>query len=427
MPARLSASAPASRRPPRFFLSHYRGDATRVASLQQALQLRGLHSWRDVDDLEVGRPFEDEIRSAIQSDVSAFIAYVTPDFLRRDIIWNVEVPEALDRAKSDETFKIVPLFCGVKPEDLKEVCSRHGLADLSAFNGIKMPSRPGSSQREANRQVAKRALRACLGLLFDRDPSYVPRVLMRAQPFAPGPLGTDLDLNWSSPFASGCPPHDQWERVLLPALADVRDALSALSRRHVHVEVQARLSAPIALGEALSDRAKYTLDIGGKNGTWTTTVARREDPVLVRQELSAPGHDRSVALVDVSIARAVGRAAIDDVSGLDAANPGSAVRFEPRAGPSNTAVEDASWAMSAAREVAACLRAMHDEGVRQFHLFVAAPAEWCVLLGHTLNAVGRITVYQWHPTRGGYVRACTLGTVGTPERRASRTAAKVSR
>jgi hypothetical protein len=76
-------------------------------------------------------------------------------------------------------------------------------------------------------------------------------------------------------------------------------------------------------------------------------------------------------------------------------------------------VQDAEWAISAAWEVGDCLRALHDEeGVRHFHLYVAAPAEWCVLLGHTLNAVGKITVHQWHSTTAQYVKACTLGAVG---------------
>jgi hypothetical protein len=420
VPAPLTPSAPASRRPPRFFLSHYRGDAARIASLQQALQLRGLHAWRDVDDLAVGHGFEDAIRRAIRSEVSAFIAYVTPDFLTRDIIWRVEVPEALERARRDATFLIVPLFCGVTPDELRAVCARHGLVNLADFNGLMVPLGPRSKAREAHRQVAKRTLRASIGRLFKADPAYVPRLLLRSQAHAPGPLGVDLDLDWSAPFAGGCPSPDEWERDLLPALVDVRDTLGALSRRHAHVEVQARLSAPLALGEVLSDTAKYTLEFGGTNGAWTTAAARREAPVLVRQELAAPGRDRSVALVEVSLARAVGRAVATHAGGLDADAPGRAVRLEPAGGPATTAVEDASWAVSAAWEVGACLRAMHDEGVEHFHLYVAAPAEWCVLLGHTLNAVGRITVHQWHPTSGGYVRACTLGAVDGPAPRTAR-------
>lgn len=377
------------------------------------LQLRGLHAWRDVDDLEIGQAFEGAIRRAIRTEVSAFIAYVTPEFLTRDIIWRVEVPEALERVRRDPDFLIIPLFCGVDPEELTAACARHGLADLSGFNGHKIPPAARRKTRDAElRRVAQRVLRASLRPLFTTEPNYVPRLLLRAQAHRAGEGGVDLDLDWTAPFASGCPSHDEWDADLLPALYDLRETLSLLSRRHLHVEVQSRLSAPLALGEVFSATAKYTLTFGGTNGAWSTATPRREERVLVRRDLAAPGPDRSVALVEVSVARAVGRSVAIHASGLDGAAPGRAVRLEPTGGPSTSAVEDAAWAISAAWEVGDCLRTLHDEGVQHFHLYVAAPAEWCVLLGHTLNAVGRITVHQWHPTAGGYVRACTLGAVG---------------
>lgn len=389
-----------------------------IASLQRVLQFRGLHAWRDVDDLEIGQAFEDAIRRALRTEVSAFIAYVTPEFLTRDIIWRVEVPEALERVGRDPDFLIIPLFCGVEPEELTAVCAHHGLRDLSAFNGHKIPPSARRKTRDAElRRVAQRTLRAGLRPRLTAHPSYVPRLLLRAQPHAPGEHGVDLDLDWTAPFTTGCPSPEEWAAELLPALYDVRDALSALSRRHLHIEVQSRLSAPLALGEVFSATAKYTLTFGGTNGAWSTAAPRRGAPVLVRRDLAAPGQDRSVALVEVSVARAVGRSVAGHAGGVAGDAPGRAVRLEPTGGPGNTAVEDASWAVSAAWEVGDCLRTMHDEGVQHFHLYVAAPAEWCVLLGHTLNAVGRITVHQWHPTAGGYVQACTLGAVGAPRAR----------
>jgi hypothetical protein len=224
----------------------------------------------------------------------------------------------------------------------------------------------------------------------------------------------DLDLDWTAPFSDGCPTSDEWDGELLPALYDLRETLSGLSRRHLHVEVQSRLSAPLALGEVFSATNKYTLTFSGANGAGSTATPRRDASVLVRRDIAAPGHDRSVALVEVSLARAVGLSVASHAGSLGTELPGRAVRFEPAGGPSTTAVEDESWAVSAAWEVGHSLRAMCDDGVQHFHLYVAAPAEWCVLLGHTLNAVGKITVHQWHPKAGGYVRACTLGAVSAP-------------
>lgn len=386
-----------------------------IALLQRMLQLRGLHAWRDVNDLEIGQTFEDAIRRAIRTEVSAFIAYVTPEFLTRDVIWRVEVPEALDRAQRDSDFLIIPLFCGVTPEELTAVCARYGLADLSAYNGHFIAPAARRKTRDAElRRVAQRTLRAGLRPLFTADPNYVPRLLLRSQAHAPGAAGVDLDLDWTAPFCDGCPPSEEWNSELLPALYDLREVLSGISRRQLEVEVQSRLSAPIAFGEVFSATNKYTLTFAGTNGAGSTAAARCAAPVLVRRDLATLGRDRSVALVEISVARAVSLSVASHAKTLDIEPPGRAVRFEPAGGPSVTAVEDASWAVTAAWEIGDCLRTMHDEGVQHFHLYVAAPAEWCVLLGHTLNAVGKITVHQWHPKEGGYVRACTLGTVSAP-------------
>jgi SMODS-associated and fused to various effectors sensor domain/TIR domain len=402
------------RRPVSAFLSHWRGNAPEIAALQLELRLRGVHVWRDVDSLEFGQPFEPAIRSAVADDVSAFVAYVTPDFLARPIIWDVEVPAALARLHRDPDFLIIPLFCGVSPAALTARCAELSLLDLSRFNGVELAPRGSRAKRAAAlKTVARRTLRAGLHQRLTADAAYVPRLLLRAQEHTPDEPGVDLDLDWAAPFADGCPAPAVWQHDLLPALRDIRDTLSALSRRRLHVQVQARLSAPIALGEVFSATAKYTLTFSGANGAWSTDATRRAVPVLAQTAIAAPGRDRTTALVEVSISRAVGRSVGAHATGLGADAPGRAVRLEPVAGAGQRSVEDADWALSAAWEVGECLRALHDtHGIRHIHLYVAAPAEWCVLLGHTLNAVGRITVHQWHPTLGDYVRACTLGATG---------------
>lgn len=411
VPNSLLEASIRTRRPPRFFLSHCRDDVAVIAALQRVLKFRGLHAWRDTDDLDVGEAFEGALRRAIREDVSAFIALVTPAFLTRPIIWNLEVPEALARRQRDPGFLIVPIFCGVTPAELTGTCEAHGLADMSAFNGQFLPPRAVRRTRDAAlRGVGQKTLRAGLRPRFN-SVDYVPRLLLRAQAFTGGNDGMDLDLDWTAPFQPGCPTSSEWEVELLPALQDVKDVLQELSCRRVHVEVQSRLSAPLAFGEVFSATSKFTLFFSGGNGAWSTDAPRRGTPVLTRTDLAAPGTDCTVALVEVAIARDVGRAVASHAARLSDA-PGYAVRFTPTNGASQMSVEDASWAISAAWEVGEHLRAMHDNhGVRHFHLYVAAPADWCVLLGHTLNAVGKITVHQRHPKTGAYVPACALGAV----------------
>ncbi|MFN8861972.1 MAG: SAVED domain-containing protein [Gemmatimonadaceae bacterium] len=405
------------RHPPRFFLSHWRGDATVIDALQRALRFRGLHAWRDVDDLELGHDFKEALRVAIRKEVSAFIALVTPQFLTREIIWDIEVPEALARIERDPEFLIIPLFCGVSPAELTAACESRGLADLSAFNGYRVEPQADREPQDAQvRTVAQRTLRAGLRPRFKSAADYVPRLLLRSQQHVATVGGADLDIDWTAAFASGCPTAAEWESELMPALSDIRDVLGSLSQRQLHIEVQSRLSAPLAFGEVFSATAKYTLIFGGTNGAWSTATPRNRAPVLIRHDRTTSGPDNATAVVEVSIARDAGRAVSAHAASLESGFS-RAVRLEPTEGPSTEAVQDAGWAISAAWEVGDCLRALHDEeGVRHFHLYVAAPAEWCVLLGHTLNAVGKITVHQWHSTTAQYVQACTLGAAGASGR-----------
>jgi len=401
------------RQPASVFLSHWRGNAAVISLLQRELQLRGVRAWRDTTNLEYGEEFKDALRRAIRDEVSAFIAYVTPDFLTRAIIWDVEVPEALNRHGTDPHFQIIPLFSGVAPAELTAKCASLGLKDLSDFNGEFVPRRGQAKRAAVIKTVAARTLRSALRPRLMADNVYEPRVLLRAEAHTAAEPGVDLDLDWTEPFIPGCPSPEAWATDLMPSLRDIRDVLSANSRRLLHVEVQARLPAAIAFGEVFNSVAKYTLTVSGRNGAWSTASPHRSVPVLRREDITAPGNDRATGLVEVSISRAIGRSVEAHAAGLDVV-PGHAVRLVPVDGPGLRAVEDASWAITAAWQVGECMRALHDEqGAQHIHLYVAAPAEWCVLLGHTLNATGRITVHQMHPVTREYVRACTLGATGT--------------
>jgi hypothetical protein len=391
------------------FLSHYRGNADVVADLQRQLRLRGIVAWRDVTNLDYGQEAFEAIRHAIREEVDGFVALVTPSYLTRPVVWEIEIPEALERKRRETDFQIIPLFCGVTPAELTARCTELGLDDISKFNGdfLRRVSRP---KRTATlKAIARKALRAALHLRARNNAEYEPRLLLRTEAQSPPDTGVDLDLDWSEEFRSGCPPVKVWDDDLKPALRDVRDELSLLpTSRSVIVSASARLSAAVALGEALSSVAKFELRLVGANGEWSTAASRRTTRLLTLQPLPATGDSR-VAIVEVSVSRAIGKFVTPHATTLpDSA--GHVWRLEPTTGVSRNAIQDESAAITMAWEVGDFLRRLHDEdGVRRIHLYVAAPAEWCVLLGHTLNAVGQVVVYQLDSITGEYARACALG------------------
>jgi hypothetical protein len=400
---------PDSRRTLAIFLSHWRGNATVVAALQRELRLRGIAAWRDVTDLDYGKDSAEAIRHAIRHDVDGLVALVTPEYLTRPVVWDIEIPEALARKRSDSEFQIIPLFCGVKPAQLTAHCNDRGIEDLAKFNGDFLRRVSEEKRAVALKAIARKSLRAALRLRARNTAEYEARLLLRTEAQAPPTFGVDLDLDWSQEFTSGCPPERVWNADLQPALRDVRDELSLLGiSRQVVISASARLSAAVALGEALSSVAKFDLQLVGANGEWSTTAKRGTGRLLSHQQLAATG-DPHVAIVEVAVSRAIGTSVAAHAATI-ASPAGHVWRLEPLTGVSRNAIQDESAAITIAWEVGDFLRRLHDvEGVRRVHLYVAAPAEWCVLLGHTLNAVGQVVVYQLDTVTGEYARACALG------------------
>ena len=144
-PTRTLGEMPPAPRPVTAFLSYARDNEKYVATLQRELHLRGVRTWRDVTSLWIGALTPTEIGAAIRTESDAFIAYVTPEFLRSDFIWDIEIPEAVSRHQQDHRFGIIPLFDGVSPAELRERCAAAGQADLSQF---KLPSRTSSRPRQ---------------------------------------------------------------------------------------------------------------------------------------------------------------------------------------------------------------------------------------------------------------------------------------
>jgi hypothetical protein len=396
----------ASGAPVTAFLSYCRANQGRVKALQRELRLRGVRGWRDVTNLRAGVPAPETIIAAIRSGSDAFVAYVTPEFLTSDFIWRVEIPAAVARHEADPLYAIIPVFDGVTPAQLTARCAAVGQIDLSEFNGGFAEARRGS-RRAALKGIARATLEAVIGIRFADDRSRSVHVAFRTGAFRSSLPGPDLDIDWTEEFVSPCPPEDVWRRDLLPALRDVREvvALNVPSRK-VTAEVYARLSPALAFGHALSSVARLELLLRDGDEDWSTSRGRPARELLRARVLAMSG-DRSIGVVEVAISRDTSFHATEILrdSGTGA---GRRIHLQPAdGGPSNEAIASADDAADMARQVATLLRSLHDEGVKEIHLFIAAPPAWAAILGHVLSAVGEVIVYQWD-SPSGYQRGCTV-------------------
>jgi hypothetical protein len=401
-------------RPATAFLSYARKDADEVERLQCELKLRGVRAWRDVTDLALGGYSAEEIARAIADESDALLLYLTPRCLASRFIWDIEVPTALRRREQDRDYGIVPIFRGVDTRELDRFCAGRGCPPLTDFNGAFIPER-GVEESEATigaalAAVARRALAATLRLRLRRvgaDRTYTPRLCLRTFPYTPAVDSLDLDLDWLPYFADRTPSADEWRRALLPALRDVKDALSAAGTgRTLHLIVQARLPVALALGAAFPASAHFTLVVEGRHGAWSTAATDAAGQPLRRASYGGDG-DARVALVETAISRKTARAVTESLPSLNLSF-GHHLQFTPPEGPGDEAVKDGVQALAMARQIGRELKRLRDEeGVRHVHLFAACPAALAVLLGHQFNAATAITVYHTDAA-GLYVPACTL-------------------
>jgi len=97
------------------FLSHKRQQANTVAYLKQQLCMRGGGGWKDTDDIPLGVDFVANCVASIEHATGGFIWWGTKDTLGSPIICQTELPTALERAKRDLTYPVVPVLVDLKP------------------------------------------------------------------------------------------------------------------------------------------------------------------------------------------------------------------------------------------------------------------------------------------------------------------------
>jgi len=224
------------------FLSHKRQRATAVTYLKEQLCIRGAGGWKDSDDLPRGGPSRNEIVRAIERDTGGFIYWATRDTLASEVICKTELPAALDRAKDDPTYSVLPVFVELQPSDSRAIAAAIGPSYAERLldrNGITR------HRKQSLHEVARETAR-----------EYVKR-LVRNLP--PGPVDIaitafrapteqhDLTLDWRALF-------DARDRTLrtgaietfVEALGDIREALQSRDRTP-EVRVEIALPLPLAM------------------------------------------------------------------------------------------------------------------------------------------------------------------------------------
>lgn len=368
------------------FLSHKRQDALVVSRLKRTLQLYGAGGWKDTDDLRMGASTEVEIRRAISEDTAGFIWWGTQRALSSEIINQLEIPTALERARAEPFYPFVPVFVNLSPgknrTEIDKAIGQHA-HDLLDRNGI---VRSKSEASGAFRQrIARRYVRDAVQSLA-RDPTTVAfRVLSE-------PSGDhELTFDWRSVL-------DERSRRLAPgsiltlldALANTREAFQG-SFESPRLRLDLDLPLPLALlvGYEWRITTRLRLELRQRTGSsfaWINTegpLAGAPTPVEDRLGRGGP------TVVAVSCKDSLENAAYRYAKGVSASEliiihvPG---------------LIDGSQMRALARASANKLRELNDRGVEK-HLLVRGPASLAAMIGAASNACGPTTAPFWDGQR----------------------------
>ena len=182
-------------------------------------------------------------------------------------------------------------------------------------------------------------------------------------------------------------------------------------REPIVMEGNARLSIWVALGYVFSQPSGFKLFFTQLNhrtglreqwGTLTRNGKRKQWKLD-----SVPGKGKPEEIV-VSIA--ISRKVEDQVSKYInenlAGEYGQWLKFTIAGGPSRNSLEKGQDAVKMAEEIAGELR-KQKQGLAKVHLFLATPSGFALILGHYLNACGKIVVYEHQDP--DYAPTFTLG------------------
>jgi hypothetical protein len=390
------------------FFSYSWSDEVEASRVDALLRFRGVPIWRDRRAMRWGGFQQDQVREAIAEICSGFVIHLTPAALDQNgsrFITQVELPAMDERRRIDPDFFSGAVFAGQSVAE--------GLDQVHSLCGFLIGSTFGSAIDQAAdlepqlRNAATSILRAYLSTLDGET----LRLFFDTRQDVPYDDSADLHLAWHPPLAHSLDGVDGvvWARDLLPALADLNDAIRAVrAPTKLVVAGQPHLSAALALGYAFRTPGPWSLELVGYDGVHWHSGPRQADATGWEFAPRAGGTgDGSEALV-VSL-----HATHEIFGAVRAARRGlpperATLDICPRGGRSHTSIDPVRANGLAAAIAAEINSARTRYSATEIHLYMACPWPFAALLGHHLASAGTVVSFEANAARDNYFPACRL-------------------
>jgi hypothetical protein len=382
------------------FLSYSRKNVKDVQKIADTLCAGGIRIWQDLESLATGNT-DEQIRKAIQEECAAFFLCITDESVKSEFIREVEIKEALNKSKRDETFHIVPLI-HMPLEKANQKLQGSMLGDISRYNGVIIHD--GETLSEVSSKIRKILLKAIIKRPADQDFAISLMTYSRT----PGNIQPQLDLDWSRlDFSDKIMSDTIWKTHLLPALKDVKDALLNAGVTHIRLYAKATLSASMAFGYIFRRETGFKIIISQEEQLWSSQD-KPEKPSGLKIKVQSRNIGSKHLGINLSIT-----SSIDNSLGnyIDKQHLSLCAELfcEPAEGPSRESVPNHNVASAMAWEIGNAVRdAKSKYNIADIHIFGAMPLGLAVLIGSELNACGIIHLYEFNKSESMYYPSWTL-------------------
>jgi hypothetical protein len=396
-----SARAEEARALEKLFLCHYSGDVTEVVTLAEELRLRGVAPWVDKQGgFSVGDENAGEAERAIGEDCFGLLFYATPEAFGRVFIRQIEINKALRRKEEDPSFVLFAVPRRIGFGELSERSIAVFGTDLAVYASQEIKGPGGEDESALRLQLGavaagvldKVLARACEGGVADT----LQMQFSTRERLADGP-GDVLCVDAVRFFGQVSGPASRaeaWGRVHR-CLLDVKHAVSRhFGRLRLRIHGSKHLTGAFILGYTFPSTT-CELEIRTKRDYWATDQEPARGDLL--QVVSQGGPVGSESLyVEISTGEKSVRSAVRRYVRRTRVSPLRYLRLTPgpelKSAPYLSNADACAITRQLRRELA---REISEQDISEVHVFAAVPQGLAVMIGHNLNAMPPVQLYEY--------------------------------
>ncbi len=375
------------------FVSYNRKDIKKAQAVEKLLHASGLMAWRDLEYLPYGIDTENEIRRAIKEDCRAFLLLVTNNSMTSDFIWNVEIDEAVKRARRKEEFLIIPIFYN---EELLDDFSKKS---ISLF-GENLSNQNGQILSENNNEINMQMLNKMIGRVLERlvynDDFTKTTIYTHGE--IPTSIYPELVVDLRESFKDNIPSESEWKNIILPGFKNIKKALLHKAKPQTRIWLPRRihLSAALAFGWVFRENSGFELI--------PSEILLNENPeidfdtnlLIPMEETILKGeNDRNNIAILVSITKDV-RPTVQRLMKTKSYTYKSCIQLVSESITSCSIVNTIHAKQLAKQTVNALLKQKDLLKTVHTDLFISASVQYAAYLGYYLNACGSFEFWQYN-------------------------------